>query len=153
VDLSGLKLASLLAWPRAIHEGNGKAVFVVEPSTTDRQIEALAQIFTGKLGGLPWSILGTTYEVVGLVKASIVIEGQGRKSRFHAEGVGAGRGDTLKDPVTGEDHLVNLDLPQGFIWKRGEVGKGSFRAEAAGLSVAADNTNWIYYEYDWPNTA
>jgi len=153
VDLSGLALASLLAWPRAIHEGRGQAVFVVEPETTERQIEALSQIFTGKLGGLPWSILGTTYEVLGLVKARITIEGQGRKSRFRAEGVGEGRGDTLKNPVTGEDHLVNVDLPGGFIWKRGEVGRGSFRAEAAGLSVAADNTNWIHYEYDWSNTA
>jgi hypothetical protein len=153
VDLSGLKLATLVAWPRAIHEGRGQAVVVVEPETTDRQIEALAQIFTGKLGGLPWSLLGTTYEVTGLVKARITIEGQGRRSRFRAEGVGEGRGDTLKNPVTGEDHLVNVDLPQGFIWKKGEVGQGSFRAEAAGLSVAADNANWIHYEYDWSNAA
>lgn len=153
VNLSGLKLASLLAWPRAIHEGRGQAVFVVEPETTDRQIEALAQIVTGRLGGLPWSILGPTYEVAGLVKARITIEGQGRRSRFIAEGVGEGRGDTLRNPVTGEDHLVNVDLPQGFIWKRGEVGRGSFRAEAAGLSVAADHSNWIYYAYDWSNTA
>lgn len=153
VDLSGLKVATLVAWPRAIHEGRGQAVFVVEPEITERQIEALSQIFTGKLGGLPWSLLGTTYEVTGLVKARITIEGQGRKSRFRAEGVGEGRGDTLKNPVTGEDHLVNVDLPQGFIWRKGEVGRGSFRAEAAGLSVAADNTNWIHYEYDWSNAA
>ena len=54
VDLSGIKCAAIVAWPKAIHEGNGKAVFVVEPATTDAQINALAQIFTGKLGGLPW---------------------------------------------------------------------------------------------------
>ncbi|OGK78497.1 MAG: hypothetical protein A2X51_04555 [Candidatus Rokubacteria bacterium GWC2_70_24] len=151
VDLSGLKLASILAWPRAIHEGKGKAVFVVEPATTDQQVGALAQIFTGKLGGLPWSILGTTYEVAGLVKAKITIEGQGRKSVFRAEGVGEGRGDTLKDPVTGEDHLVNVELPTGFIWKKGECGIGSFRASAEGVSVAADQSNWIHYPFDWSN--
>ena len=151
VDLSGLKLASIIAWPRAIHEGKGKVVFVVEPVTTDQQVGALAQIFTGKLGGLPWSILGTTYEVAGLVKAKITIEGQGRKSVFRAEGVGEGRGDTLKDPVTGEDHLVNVELPTGFIWKKGECGIGSFRASAEGLSVAADQSNWINYPFDWSN--
>lgn len=151
VDLSGLKLASITAWPRAIHEGKGKAVFVVEPETTDQQVGALAQIFTGKLGGLPWSVLGTTYEVAGLVRAKITIEGQGRKSVFRAEGVGEGRGDTLKDPVTGEDHLVNVDLPTGFIWKKGECGVGSFRASAEGVSIAADQSNWIYYPFDWSN--
>ena len=29
VNLSGLKCAAILNWPRAIHEGNGKCVFIV----------------------------------------------------------------------------------------------------------------------------
>lgn len=153
VDLSGLKGAGIFVWPKAIHEGNGKAVFIVEPSTTDKQVEALSQIFTGQLGGLPWEVLGPTFQVAGLVKAPITIEGSGRKSTFRIEGVGEARGDTLKNPVTGEDHLVNVDLPQGFIWKKGETGQGSFRAAAGGLSLAFDRTNWIYYQYDWSNAA
>jgi len=151
VDLSGLKLAGLFAWPKAIHEGNGKAVFVVEPSTSDRQLDALAQIFTGKLGGMPWELLGPTYQVAGVAKARISIEGQGRKSTFKAEGVGEGRGGTLKNPVTGEDHLPQVVLEQGFIWKKGEVGAGSFRASASGVSVAAENSNWIFYQFQWSN--
>ena len=87
-----------------------KCVFVVEPTATEKQIEALAQIFTGKLGGMPWELLGPTFEVKGLVKAKISIEGSGPKSVFKAEGVGEGRGDTFKNPVTGEDHLANIDL-------------------------------------------
>jgi hypothetical protein len=67
--------------------------------------------------------------------------------------VGQGQGDTLKDPVTGEDHIVNVDLPTGFIWKKGEAGQGSFRASAAGLSVEFNKTNFIYYQYDWSNAA
>ncbi len=74
---------------------------------TDKQVEALAQIFTGKLGGMPWEIMGPTAEVLGLVKAKITIEGRGRKS--------------------------------------------TFRAAAGGLSVAAEKTNWILYEFDWAN--
>jgi len=153
VDLSGLKGAGIFVWPKAIHEGNGKAVFIVEPATTDKQIEALSQIFTGQLGGLPWELLGPTFQVAGLVKARITIEGSGRKSTVRIDGVGEARGDTLKNPITGEDHIVNVDLPTGFIWKKGEVGQGSFRASANGLSVAFDKTNWIYYQYDWSNAA
>src|SRR3989338_5577030 len=29
VDLSGVRCAMIAAWPKAIHEGNGKAVFIV----------------------------------------------------------------------------------------------------------------------------
>lgn len=151
VDLSGVKCAGVYAWPRAIHEGNGKVAFVVDPATTDAQVNALAQIFTGKLGGMPWEVLGPTAEVVGLVKARITIEGSGRKSTFRAEGVGEGRGDTFKNPVTGEEHLADVHLPSGFIWKKGECGQGSFRAAAAGVSVGAEKTNWILYGFDWSN--
>jgi hypothetical protein len=151
VDLAGVKCASIFDWPRAIHEGNGKCAFIVDPATTAAQIEALGQIFTGKLGGMPWELLGPTFEVVGLITAPITIEGQGRKSTFRAEGVGEGRGDTFRNPVTGEEHLANLELPDGFIWKRGECGQGSFRASAKGIAVGAEKSNWIFYEFDWSN--
>jgi hypothetical protein len=151
VDLSGLKCAGIYAWPKAIHEGNGQAVFVVEPSTTKKQIEALSSIFTGKLGGNPFVLLGPTFEVKGLKKAKISIEGKGRNSTFRAEGIGEGRGDTFKNPVTGEEHLADVHLPGGFIWTKGECGQGSFEATAEGLSVAARNTNWIYYHFSWSN--
>ena len=68
---------AVIDWPKAIHDGNGKAVFIVAPETTDEQIERLSQIYTGQLGGDPWAILGTTYEVAGLVKAPISFEGTG----------------------------------------------------------------------------
>jgi hypothetical protein len=151
VDLSGVKSAAIVEWPKAIHEGNGKAVFVVDPSTTEAQINALAQIFTGKLGGLPWELLGPTFEVVGLEKAAITIEGSGARSAFKIAGIGEGQGDTFKNPVTGEPHMANIELPDGFIWKKGECGQGSFTAKAAGLSLKFDKTNWILYDFDWSN--
>lgn len=151
VDLSGVKCAAIVEWPKAIHEGGGKCVFVVDPSTTDKQVEALAQIFTGKLGGLPWELLGTTFEVVGLEKKKISIEGEGRKSIFKVADIAEAHGDTFKNPVTGEEHVANLELPDGFIWKRGECGQGSFTAKAGGLSLAFEKTNWILYDFDWSN--
>lgn len=151
VDLSGVTCAAIIDWPKAIHEGGGKAAFVVDSSTTDEQAGALGQIFTGQLGGMPWELLGPTFEVVGLEKAPITIEGRGPKSTFRIEGVGEGRGDAFKNPVTGEEHLAEVHLPTGFIWTRGECGVGSYSAAAAGVSVASENTNWILYSFDWSN--
>ena len=150
-DLAGLKCAAIIDWPKAIHEGNGRAVFVVEPSTTDAQIEALSQIFTGALGGMPWELLGPTFEVVGLEKADITIEGSGPKSTFRVEGIAEGKGDTFKNPVTGEEHLANVHLPDGFIWTKGECGSGTFHAASSGVSVGSENSNWILYDFDWSN--
>jgi hypothetical protein len=151
VNLAGVKCAAVVSWPKAIHEGNGKCVFIAAPETTDQQVAALGQILSGQLGGLPWELLGPTMQVVGLHKVPITIEGEGRRSTFRAEGIGEGRGDAFKNPVTGEDHLANIDLPDGFIWKRGECGQGTFSASADGVSVSGDKTNWIYYEFNWSN--
>jgi hypothetical protein len=151
VNLAGVKCAAILDWPKAIHEGNGKCVFIVDPATTDQQVEALAGIFSGKLGGMPWELLGPTFEVVGLQKVPITFEGEGRKRTLRAGAIAEGRGDTFKNPVTGEEHLANIELPGGFIWTRGECGTGTFRGSANGVSVGGDRTNWIFYKFDWSN--
>jgi hypothetical protein len=149
VDLSGVKAVALLDWPKAIHDGGGKAVFVVEPPTTDDQIAALAQIFTGQLGGNPWAILGTTFSVAGFVKADITIEGSGLDLTMTIDGVGEARGSTFKNPVTGEPHGASIVLDQGFIWKKGECGVGSWHGAAEGIDLSFDDANWILYDFDW----
>jgi hypothetical protein len=151
VDLSGIKALSILDWPKAIHDGGGKAIFVVPPEVSDEQIECLSQIYTGQLGGMPWEILGTTFEVAGLVRAEVEIEENGMHSSIRVPGVGEAQGTTLKNPVTGEDHLVAIDLDQGFIWKRGECGQGTFEVDAEGVHMAFQDSNWILYDFDWTN--
>jgi hypothetical protein len=151
VDLAGVTAVALLDWPKAIHHGNGRAVFVVAPETTDEQIGALSQIYTGALGGMPWEILGTTYEVAGLVKAPINISEAGIDSTVEIEGIGRAEGRSLRNPVTDEPHEAHISLPEGFIWTDGNCGVGSFSASAEGVDLAFTDTNWIHYEFAWSN--
>jgi hypothetical protein len=151
VDLSGVTALMIIDWPKAIHDGNGKAVFVVPPEVSDQQLDALAQIYTGQLGGMPWAILGTTYEVAGVVRAAVDLDDDGINSGFRVPGVGEAKGTTLKNPVTGEDHRVAIVLDQGFIWKRGDCGQGSFDVEAEGIHLSFKDSNWILYDFDWTN--
>ncbi len=153
VDLSDLKVIAVIDWPKAIHDGNGKAVFIVPPAVSDEQLGCMAQIFTGQLGGLPWSILGTTFEVAGVVRAEVEIDDDGINSGFRATGVGEAKGTSLKNPVTGEDHQVAIVLDTGFIWSRGECGQGTFHVEAEGITLDFSDSNWIYYDFDWTNQA
>ena len=152
VDLSGVTAVAILDWPKAIHDGNGRAVFVVTPETTDAQIGELANIYSGAYGGLPWEILGSTFQVSGLVKAPITIEAEGLRAAVRVEGVGEAYGDYFKNPVTGERHEAHIVLPDGFIWTKGECGVGSYRATAEGLDLSFQDTNWILYEFDWSNS-
>ena len=151
IDLSGIKAIAIFDWPKAIHDGNGKAVFVVPPAVSDDQLGCLAQIFTGQLGGLPWSILGTTFEIAGVVRTEVEIDDDGINSGFRAEGVGEATGGSMKNPVTGEDHHAAIVLETGFIWTRGDCGQGSFHVEAEGLTLDFTDSNWIYYDFDWTN--
>lgn len=153
VDLSGITVLAIVDWPKAIHEGGGRAVFVVPDEVTDEQLGCLAQIYTGQLDGLPWSILGTTYEVTGVVRAPVEIHDNGIESDVRVPGVGEARGTALKNPVTGEEHRVAIDLDQGFIWKRGDCGAGTFEFAAEGIQLSFENSNWIRYEFDWSNEA
>lgn len=151
VDLSGVTAVAIVDWPHAIHDGNGRAVFVVTPETTDEQIGALSQIYTGALGGMPWEILGSTFEVAGLVKAPIKISEAGIDSAVEIEGVGHAQGRSLRNPVTDEPHEAHITLPDGFIWTDGNCGVGSFSASAEGVSLEFSDTNWIRYDFSWSN--
>ncbi len=153
VDLSGVTAVAIFDWPKAIHEGGGKAVFVVAPETTDEQVGALSQIYTGQLGGMPWELLGGTFEVAGLVKTAIALAGDGLNVSLTMEGIGKANGRYFTNPVTGEQHEAHIVLPDGFIWTTGECGVGSFTAEAEGLSLTYHDSNWILYDFDWTNTA
>ena len=151
VDLAGVTAVAIIDWPHAIHDGNGRAVFVVAPETTDDQIGALSQIYTGALGGMPWEILGTTYEVAGLVKAPINVSEAGIDSAVEIEGVGRAQGRAMRNPVTDEPHEAHITLPDGFIWTDGNCGVGSFNVAAEGVALDFTDTNWIHYEFNWTN--
>lgn len=151
VDLSDIKAVAIIDWPGPIHDGNGKAVFVVPPAVSDEQLDAMAQIFTGQLGGMPWAILGPTFEVAGVVRAEVELDHDGMNSGFSIPGVGQAKGHKLKNPVTGEDHDAAILLDGGFIWERGDCGEGSFEVEAEGIHLKFDDSNWILYDFDWTN--
>jgi hypothetical protein len=151
IDLSGIDAVAILDWPSAIHDGGGKAVFVVPEEVTEDQLGAMAQIFTGQLGGMPWEILGTTFEIAGVVRAPVNITLDGINSGFSIPGVGEAKGTSLRNPVTNEPHGVSIVLDEGFIWTKGDCGQGTFHVQAEGIDLDFSDSNWILYEFDWTN--
>lgn len=48
VRLEGIKAAAVLAWPRAIHEGHGQALAIIDEQASQEQREALLKILSGQ---------------------------------------------------------------------------------------------------------
>jgi hypothetical protein len=60
------------------------------------------------------------------------------------EGIGRAKGDSFKNPVTSEEHQAQIVLPDGFIWRKGECGVGTFEVVAADIQLNFSDTNWIF---------
>lgn len=83
VDLRGARTVIGAKWPGAIHEGGGHVVLFVEEDASVEQVEALATIFSGQVGGMPWEALGATIErIEGPIRAGIEMVVDGKNSSF-----------------------------------------------------------------------
>ncbi|MGH2558726.1 MAG: DUF1326 domain-containing protein [Thermomicrobiales bacterium] len=71
VDVSGRTIAMINHIPGNIFQGNWRVVFFVDDGATPAQHEALANAFTGKLGGPAADLSGLFGEVVAVERAPI----------------------------------------------------------------------------------
>lgn len=122
-DLSGIRVVLAAKWPKAIHDGDGKAVLIVDESARPEQVEGIATILSGQAGGMPWEILATTLSSVeGPVLKPIEMTVNGRNSSFRVPGIAEAALTPLKNPVTGEESEVHIVFPKGgLIWNDGDT--------------------------------
>ena len=71
VDVSGLTLAAAVHIPGNILKGNWKVAVYVDDKATQKQQDALLEVFTGKLGGPVADMAKLFGEVVGVTRAPI----------------------------------------------------------------------------------
>jgi len=63
ISLDGLRWAAMFAWPKAIHEGNGEALLILDERADEAQREALLDILSGKTsvpGATVFSVFAST---------------------------------------------------------------------------------------------
>ena len=149
VDLSGAKVAIGVAWPGAIHEGNGRAAVFID--ATEEQRQALVPILTAEDPGLPFEILaGTLTELHGPFFEAIEIEDAGTDSRVRVGDRFIMNLESFIDPVSGDKHEVHMVLPNGFIFTDGHIGTSSEnRVSADGVTFDHPGNNAYYSEVEW----
>jgi hypothetical protein len=144
-DLSGLNIAGIVAWPGAIHEGRGAILPLVDERANSAQREALLRIMSGQdtaPGATFFQVFSTTYEKVHdpvFTKIDFEVDVDGRRARINVAGLLEGRGEPIRNPVTGDEHQARINLPHGFEYATAEVGRGWAKASGQVAFELADS--------------
>jgi len=134
--LDGLRFAGIFRWPGPIHHGNGEAAIVIDERATPEQRSALLRILSGEdtePGATIFNVFaGTLSKVHDPIFSHIDFEADidRRLGRLVVRGVTEGRGEPIKNPVTGAEHRVRIDMPNGFEYSLAEIGRGWTKASA-----------------------
>jgi hypothetical protein len=116
-----LKVSLWVRWPKAIHEGNGEALFLIDQKANPAQREALGILLSGKAGG-PWGILANTITKrhdPQFVPFELKLDGV--RSVLRAGNILELEMEPIRNPVTKAEVYPKVVLPQGFIWKDGDM--------------------------------
>ena len=129
--LDGLNAIALYYWPGPIHEGNGTMQLIIDERATEAQREALLKILNGEEtepGATVFNVfpmtMSTTHDPI-FVPIDFEVDIEARTAKVSVEGMIEGTGEPIRNPVTGEEHRVRIDLDTGFEYSVAEMGSGS----------------------------
>jgi hypothetical protein len=141
--LDGLRAAAIFRWPGPIHEGKGEGVQIIDKRATPEQREVLLRILQGEdtePGATVFRVFSSTCEMLHEpIFADIDFELDGRTARALVDGVLETRGAPILNPVTGAEHRVRIEQPNGFEFAMAEIGRGWSKTEGP-VSFVLDDT-------------
>jgi hypothetical protein len=132
--LDGLMWLGLFAWPKAIHEGNGEVLAVVDQRADAAQREAILKILTGQEtepGATIFNVFATTYtKVHDPLFRTIEFEADfaQRKGRMHVRDLVDVKVDPIRNPVTGAEHRALVTIPEGFEYHQAEYASSTVKS-------------------------
>jgi hypothetical protein len=143
VSLDGVSFAFGIKFPGAMHKGNGTAIWVIDSRATPEQRDAMNQILSGKLGGMPFEVFPMLISnLLPAQYAPIDFTLDGRNSRAT---IGGGSGgeiavEPIKNPVTGDAEQIRVEHGTGFIFKAADcVSAKEGRLNLGGFSISYPN--------------
>jgi hypothetical protein len=141
--LDGLTFTVMVDWPGAIHEGDGRALILVDERADEEQRAAIATLVGGEVGG-PWGVLAWTWPTIdGPHAVPFELELDGLNTRIRAGDAVTIELEPIRNPVTGAEVHPGAVLPEGIILKRPDFGS----------SKAFRVNNGISYEHAGRYTA
>ena len=134
VKLDGLRGVGLYQWPGPVHEGNGTMQLIIDDRARPEQREALVKIMTGQdtkdMATMWWvyaAMCPTKLEPL-YRPIDFQVDVDARRARVVVPGILESSGEPIRNPVTGAEHRVRIDLPHGFEYRLAEIGSGRTKA-------------------------
>ena len=134
VALDGLHTAETYAWPGPIFKGGGTMQAIIDERADARQREALVKIVHGEEtqeAATHWWVfraMSSTMHEPLFRPISFEVDIDARTARVTIPGLLDSTGRPIKSPVTGKDHRVRIDLPDGMEFTIAEVGSSTTKA-------------------------
>ncbi len=132
--LDGLRMAGIFRWPGPIHEGGGEALPIVDTRADAAQRDAILRIMSGEdtepgatMFNVFASMLSKVHDPV-FAEIDFQVDIERRRARLMVDGYIDQRGEPIVNPVTGAEHRVRIDLPDGFEYTLAEMGRGWTKA-------------------------
>ena len=131
IRLDGLMAGFTVKFPGPVHEGNGEQQLVIDERASEEQRTALQTIMTGgdteEMATMFWiysAMAPKKYETL-FKRLDFDIDIEARRGKILVDGVYEVIGEPIKNPVTGLEHRVRIDIPHGFEYRIAEMGSGT----------------------------
>lgn len=152
VKLDGLWAGLYADWPKAIHEGNGVGLCLIDERADEAQRGALRTLLEGQAGG-PWAIFRKTLkELHGPQYARFSGDG-GALPGVRAEGVVELATEFIRNPVSKETVHPRIVMPEGLVVKEAAL-LGSTRYVVTHDKIRYDHSGKYaaagYFQYVGP---
>jgi len=134
--LDGIRSVMIVSYPGPIHEGNGTMQLIIDESASDDQRVAMQAIMTGgdtdDMATMWWvfSAMAPTKLETLYAPIDFTVDVDGRTGSLKVDGLVELSGRPIKNPVTGAEHRVRIDLPNGFEYRIAEIGSASSKSTA-----------------------
>ena len=135
VRLDGLHWASLLAWPGAIHHGNGECQAIVDERADERQRAAILTILAGDEtapAATIFNALAATLTKIHKPQFKPILfaaDMEARVGHFSIPDFAEVRAEPILNPVSKSPHRARVTLPHGFEYIEAEFANSVTRTE------------------------
>jgi len=137
VDLTGVKMGVVYAWPGPIYEGNGEMQVIIDESASKEQRRALETVLTGGETDDEathwWVFRAMCPTLHDTIYAPIEMDSdmEARRAKVRIGDVLTSKGRPIKPPHSDGEHRVRIDMPNGIEFSIAEVGSASTRSSTA----------------------
>jgi hypothetical protein len=145
IRLDGLRTAAIYHWPGPVHLGGGAMQLIIDERANAAQRDALVRIMSGEdtdQGATMWWVFTAMCSLrhPPLYRPiQFEVDVDARRARLVVPGLVESHGEPIRNPVTGAEHRVRIDLPNGFEYEMAEIGSGNTHATGS-ISLDLDHT-------------